>query len=104
MNSEALAPLERILNRKIPCPQAVHFHDWRNDRFSFFRRANGYVPPAPGRSSQILSEFIEDTLYFAGEACEREGHGAAAHGAIAPGIRAAEPVKKLPRSHTRVSV
>ncbi len=41
---------------------------------------------------KTLAEPVEDTLYFAGEATELNGHSATVHGAIAAGRRAARQI------------
>jgi len=86
--AEALASLSRILHRKIPTPDAMHFHNWRTD--PFFRGAYSYVPVNASTARRVLAEPVQGTLFFAGEATELNGHSATVHGAIASGIRAAE--------------
>jgi monoamine oxidase len=83
----ALASLSRILTRKIPDPQAIYFHDWRRD--PFFRGAYSYIPVNALPARKTLSQPVEDTLFFAGEATEAGGHTGTVHGAIASGLRAA---------------
>jgi monoamine oxidase len=69
---------------------AAHFHDWHAD--PFFRGAYSYVPAGKLAARKTLAETVADTLYFAGEATDLEGHSATVHGAIATGIRAARHV------------
>jgi monoamine oxidase len=88
--AEALSSLSRILNRKIPQPESVHFHDWHAD--PFFRGAYSYVPVNALPAREILSRPIENTLFFAGEATETSGHAGMVHGAIATGINAARKI------------
>lgn len=83
----ALASLERILKRKPPRPQSIYFHDWHSD--PFFRGAYSYVPVNGHRAHHALAQPVDNTLYFAGEATELNGHGGTVHGAIASGLRAA---------------
>jgi monoamine oxidase len=83
--NEALRSLAQILRRKIPRPAAVYFHDWQADPFA--RGAYSYVPV--GASRRALSRPVDDTLFFAGEAANRNGQGATVHGAIESGIGAA---------------
>ncbi len=92
MAEEALAALSRILQRRIPRPAAAYFHDWTADPFS--RGAYSYVPPGALSARRTLGVPVEDTLYFAGEAANRNGHGGTVHGAIESGIRAARLVLK----------
>ncbi len=89
----ALASLGRILNRTIPKPEAAYFHDWRSD--PFFRGAYSYAAVGGIAARNALSAPVEGTLFFAGEATERNGHSATVHGAIATGIRAARLVQNV---------
>ena len=86
--SEALQSLARILNGKIPRPEAIYFHNWRTD--PFFRGAYSYVPVNGLPARELLAKPVDDTLFFAGEATNLEGHGSTVHGAIASGRRAAD--------------
>jgi monoamine oxidase len=90
--SEALASLARILNRKVPRPDEIYFHDWHSD--PFFRGAYSYVPVNALSARKTLAEPVDGTLLFAGEATELNGHGGTVHGAIASGLRAAALVLK----------
>lgn len=83
-----LGSLARILDRKIPRPAAIYFHDWHGD--PFFRGAYSYVPVNALPAREALSKPVDGTLFFAGEATDTNGHGSTVHGAIASGIRAAE--------------
>jgi monoamine oxidase len=91
--AEALASLERILNRKIPPAQAVYFHDWHAD--PFFRGAYSYVPVNALAARKALSKPVDNTLFFAGEATSMTGRGGTVDGALASGIRAANDVQAL---------
>lgn len=88
----ALDSLARILKRKIPRPEAFYFHDWRRD--PQFRGAYSYVPVDGLWARDVLSKPVQRTLYFAGEATNRNGHGGTVHGAMASGLRAAQLVQK----------
>ncbi len=79
-------PRERLVEQL----QAVYFHDWQADPFA--RGAYSYVPAGAMGARKILAEPIDETLFFAGEATETEGHGATVHGAIATGRRAAKQI------------
>jgi monoamine oxidase len=70
---------------------AAYFHDWQSDPFS--RGAYSYVKVGGEGAQQALGAPVEDTLFFAGEATEWEGHHATVHGAIATGLRAAREVR-----------
>jgi monoamine oxidase len=98
--AEALASLARILDRRIPAPDAIHFHDWRND--PFFRGAYSYVPVNALAARKTLAEAVESTLFFAGEATNLNGHSGTVHGAIESGVRAAALVDvKSDLNHSR---
>lgn len=97
--AEALNSLARILNRKVPQPEAFYFHDWRAD--PFFRGAYSYVPVNALPAREALGTPVEDTLFFAGEAVEVQGHSGTVHGAIASGKKAANEILKIGRKGGR---
>jgi len=70
--------------------ESAHFHDWQTDPFSLGAYSYGKVG-ADG-AQQALSEPIENTLFFAGEATDTTGHNGTVHGAIASGYRAASQI------------
>jgi monoamine oxidase len=92
--AQALASLARILNttseRIGNSLECAYLHDWHADPFS--RGAYSYVPAGALPDREKLAEPVGDTLYFAGEAIELNGHSATVHGAIASGIRAAKQI------------
>lgn len=65
-------------------------HDWQADPFSC--GAYSYVVCGGLGAPLALAEPLEDTLFFAGEAANTEGHTGTVHGAIASGKRAAQEV------------
>lgn len=69
---------------------AWYFHDWRSDPHT--RGAYSYVPAGALGAVQTLSEPVEDTLFFAGEATDTTGHWGTVHAAIRTGQRAAAQV------------
>jgi monoamine oxidase len=83
----ALESLERVLNRKVPRPNAIYFHDWHSD--PLFRGAYSYAGVNMLWARQTLAKPVEETLFFAGEATETKGHSGTVHGALASGLRAA---------------
>jgi monoamine oxidase len=89
--SEAIATLARITGytreRLTGLLEAAYNHDWHGDLFA--RGAYSYVPVGALPARKILAEPVADTLYFAGEATNLDGHSATVHGAIASGKRAA---------------
>ncbi len=70
--------------------EVMYFHDWQQDVFA--RGAYSYVPAGALWARKQMSVPVEDTLYFAGEATDQNGHSATVHGAIASGRRAAAQV------------
>jgi monoamine oxidase len=69
---------------------ASFVHDWQADEFA--RGAYSYGNVGGANAGQLLFEPIADTLFFAGEATNAEGHNGTVNGAINSGIRAAEGV------------
>jgi monoamine oxidase len=73
--------------------QAAYVHDWQADPFS--RGAYSYVVAGGAEQAQrVLAAPLADTLFFAGEATNSQGHHATVHGAMASGYRAAAEVLK----------
>lgn len=68
----------------------AHFHDWQADPFSVGAYSYGKV--GANEAQQVLSEPIQDALYFAGEATDTTGNNGTVHGAIASGCRAAKQI------------
>jgi len=64
-----------------------YLHNWQRDPFS----RGAYSYPAVGglKAQREMAESIENTLFFAGEHTNTEGHYGTVHGAIATGERAA---------------
>jgi monoamine oxidase len=72
--------------------EAAFVHDWQADRFA--TGAYSYALAGGADSAKALAEPVEDTLFFAGEATDVEGHNGTVHGAMASGARAAQEVVK----------
>jgi monoamine oxidase len=70
--------------------QNAYYHDWHTDPFA--RGAYSWVPVGALDARRALAQPVEDTLYFAGEATDQDGHSATVHGAIASGKRAAQQI------------
>jgi monoamine oxidase len=87
----ALRTLARLLRTDVASLSAEleswHAHNWDADPFA--RGAYSYVRPGGLEAQRRFGDPVEDTLYFAGEAVNAEGHCATVHGAIASGDRAA---------------
>jgi monoamine oxidase len=65
----------------------VSWHDWQRDPFSC--GAYSYVLAQGARARRSLAQPVDDTLFFAGEACDTEGEAATVGGALHSGARAA---------------
>ncbi|HZZ40657.1 MAG TPA: NAD(P)/FAD-dependent oxidoreductase, partial [Acidobacteriaceae bacterium] len=65
-------------------------HDWQNDPWT--RGAYSYAPVGALDCSAIMSEPVENTLFFAGEHTDITGHWGTVHGALRSGLRAARQV------------
>jgi monoamine oxidase len=90
---QAITSLSLILNTSTAEIQgeleASYIHDWHDDAFS--RGAYSYVPVNGLEAQQVLSQPLDNKLFFAGEAtCA--GHVGTVHGAIQSGQRAAREV------------
>lgn len=77
-------------NRLRALLESAYFHDWHADPFS--RGAYSYVPAGAIQARRKLAEPVAETLYFAGEAAETNGHSATVHGAIASGKAAGRQI------------
>jgi monoamine oxidase len=70
--------------------EEAHSHDWQTDSFSCGAYSYGKVGAV--EAYQALTEPVENTLYFAGEATDTTGNTGTVHGAIASGYRAAKQI------------
>ena len=66
-------------------------HNWSTDPFSL--GAYSYIPVGGLRAQAELSEPVENTIYFAGEAINTFGHHGTVHGAIQSGLSAAQMIQ-----------
>ena len=88
---DALAHILRVPTRELEEDlESCHMHNWSTDPFS--RGVYSYVRvggiEAPGK----LGEPVADTLFFAGEATNTEGHTGTVHAAIATGNRVVDEI------------
>lgn len=65
-------------------------HDWQADPYAC--GAYSYIVKGGLGAPLALAEPMEDTIFFAGEATNKEGHNGTVHGAIGSGRRAAAEV------------
>jgi len=77
----SVAALDRRITASLVC-------DWQADPFSL--GAYSYVPVGAITAPMRLAEPVADTLFFAGEATNSDGHSGTVHGAIATGYRSAD--------------
>jgi monoamine oxidase len=70
--------------------ESWHVHNWSTDPYA--RGAYSYVRVGGLAAPQQLSEPVDDTLFFAGEATDAEGHTGTVHGALSTGERAARQI------------
>jgi monoamine oxidase len=70
--------------------KASFTHDWQTDAFAHGAYSYGNV--GGENAAQFLAEPLADTLFFAGEATNVEGHNGTVNGAINSGRRAAEEI------------
>lgn len=70
--------------------EEAYTHNWRSDPFS--RGAYSYVPVGALEAQTQLAASVDDTLFFAGEAANTEGHSGTVHGAIQSGMQAARGI------------
>jgi monoamine oxidase len=71
---------------------AAFVHDWQTDPLS--RGAYSYAVVGGADAAESLAASVAQTLFFAGEATNFEGHNGTVHGAMASGHRAAQEVLK----------
>ena len=90
----ALKSLARITGFTLSAIQdqleSMYFHDWHQDVYA--RGAYSYVAAGALDARKQTAIPVENTLYFAGEATDQDGHAATVHGAIASGRRAAKQI------------
>lgn len=97
--AEALVAILGIATERVRSQLlAAHVHDWQTDPFS--QGAYSYVVAGGAEQAQrLLAAPLANTLFFAGEATNSQGHHATVHGAMASGYRAAaEVLKRTPPS------
>lgn len=94
----AIKSLNRLLHQRVERRvQASYVHNWQKDRFAL--GAYSYVGVGGLSAQADLAKPVENTLFFAGEATETQGHHATVHGAIASGERAAREMLPLLVAH-----
>jgi monoamine oxidase len=67
-----------------------HFHNWTEDEFA--RGSYSYVLAEELNAPFDMAVPVEETLFFAGEHTDLQGHWGTVHGALASGYRAARQI------------
>lgn len=92
--NEAVAALARVLGMSRGDLDALlkghYLHNWSSDPYS--SGAYSYVCAGGLDAPAALASPVEDTLFFAGEATNTEGHTGTVHGALQSGYRAAAAI------------
>ena len=92
--NRAIDSLSRIFARSTDwlrdCVDKIYYHDWSNDPFC--RGAYSYPKVGGLQGAQILSEPVDDTIFFAGEATDSRGAFGTVHAALNSGISAAQDI------------
>ena len=90
--SVAVESLSEILGRPQSEIESLivdsYVHNWTRDPFT--RGGYAYVPVGGLDAAELLTQPVANTLFFAGEAVNTEGHIGTVHGAIQSGYAAAE--------------
>jgi monoamine oxidase len=76
-------PLVRLQKQLV----SWHTHDWQADPYAL--GAYSYAPAGAVDASAMMTQPVEDTLFFAGEHTDTSGHWGTVHGALRSGLRAA---------------
>ncbi len=94
MKCEACVVLARVFGVAEELVQqeilGCYAHDWSGDEFAL--GSYSYVGVGGVNASRVMTEPVEDTLFFAGEHTDLTGHWGTVHGAMRSGLRAAEQV------------
>jgi monoamine oxidase len=90
--THAVASLRRLFGQRPYGSMLERFtwHDWQADRYA--RGAYSYVLAGGGGGRAAAARAIDDTLYFAGEACDVDGEAGTVGGALNSGRRTAREV------------
>jgi monoamine oxidase len=95
VTDKALQTLARLLGTDSQALQNLlektYWHDWEQDPFS--RGAYSYVKAGGDNAQHDLGLPLENTLFFAGEATDLNGHNGTVHGALASATRVVEEIR-----------
>ena len=88
---ESLAAILEIEAQRLKDELEAGFtHDWQRDRLSC--AAYSYAVVGGSEAGRELGAPVAQTLFFAGEATDSDGHNGTVHGAIRSGLRAAKEI------------
>lgn len=87
MVTAAMQPLRKVFGQDIPLPKDVQITRWQQDPFSQGAYSFNAVGATPTHRDN-LARSVDNTLFFAGEACHRDYFGTV-HGAYLSGVQAA---------------
>ncbi len=73
---------------------STHTFDWSADPFA--RGAYSYIPAGRLDATSAMAVPVANTLFFAGEHTETDGHWGTVHAALRSGLRAAQQVLSVP--------
>jgi monoamine oxidase len=94
--SQAVESLGRIFAKSTGwlhnCADKIYYHDWSNDPFC--RGAYSYPKVGGLQAAQTLSEPVNETIFFAGEATDSRGAYGTVHAALDSGIAAAQNIAR----------
>jgi monoamine oxidase len=97
---EALVRIFRMPRKEIEeFLEESYTYNWRRDPYSL--GAYSYLPVGGLDAQNLFARPVDDTLFFAGEATNTQGHIGTVHGAIASGIRAAQEIIEASRLYKR---
>lgn len=92
--TRAIESLARLMGRRTAALEQMlvgaYTHDWQSDPYA--RGAYSWARVGGADAFAGLARPVEDTLFFAGEATDNDGHNGTVHGAMASGYRAAREV------------
>jgi monoamine oxidase len=95
--NRAIDSLSRIFAKSADwlhgCVDKIFYHDWSNDPFC--RGAYSYPKVGGLQGAQTLSEPVDDTIFFAGEATDFRGAFGTVHAALNSGISAAQDITRV---------
>jgi len=92
MVAQLVASLRTLFGRQdyTALLENIAWHDWQADPYAC--GAYSYVLAQGAQARQALARSLQETLYFAGEACDTDGEPATVAGALRSGARAARAI------------